>query len=152
MHVPAIVDRYRGLLARKSLSENYGRLLSYNGLVIEAQGPDLKVGELCEIRVGDSGQPVAAEAVGFRDGRLLLMPFGHLRGVAAGAPIRALGRSLRIPVSRAVVGRVIDAFGEPLDGGTRIVAEGYRDVQPMPINPMRRLPERAKWHTASYAP
>jgi flagellum-specific ATP synthase len=140
MHAATIIDRYRDLLARKSLSENYGRLVSYNGLVIEAQGPDLTVGELCEIRVGDSGQPVTAEAVGFRDGRLLLMPFGHLRGVAAGARIRALGRSLRIPVARAMVGRVIDAFGDPLDGGPRIAAESFRDVQPRPINPMRRAP------------
>jgi len=140
MHAATIVDRYRDLLARKSLSENYGRLVSYNGLVIEAEGPDLKVGELCEIRVGGSGQPVTAEAVGFRDGRLLLMPFGHLRGVAAGARIRALGRSLRIPVARAMIGRVIDAFGDPLDGGPRVAAEGFRDVQPQPINPMRRAP------------
>lgn len=140
MLAPAILDCYNSLLARKSLSNDYGRLLSYNGLVIEAQGPDLKVGELCEICTEDMGYAVTAEAVGFRDGRLLLMPFGHLRGVAVGARIRSLGRSLRIPVARAMVGRVVDAFGEPLDGGHRIVAEGYRDVQPAPINPMQRVP------------
>jgi flagellum-specific ATP synthase len=140
MHFSAALDRYNSLLAHQRLTYGYGRLLSYNGLVIEARGPDLKVGELCEVDPGEGQRGVMAEAVGFRDGRLLLMPFGHLRGVAVGARIRSLGRSLRIPVARAMVGRVIDAFGQPLDGGPAIAAESYRDVQPIPINPMQRAP------------
>lgn len=140
MYFSAAMDRYESLLAHQRLTYGYGRLLSYNGLVIEAQGPDLKVGELCEVDPGEGRRGVMAEAVGFRDGRLLLMPFGHLRGVAVGARIRSLGRSLRIPVARAMVGRVIDAFGEPLDGGPAIAAESYLEVQPLPINPMQRAP------------
>jgi len=136
----ALVERYVQSLARRQLTSDCGRLLGFNGLVVEAEGPDVKVGELCDIQTSAGASPVHAEAVGFRDGRLLLMPFGHMRGVAAGARIRALGRSLRIPVGRATVGRIVDAFGEPLDAGPPIVAESYRDVQPAPINPLRRAP------------
>lgn len=134
------LDRFRHALDRAVLVREYGHLLGFNGLVIEASGPDVKIGELCEVDGGARMQKVSAEAVGFRDGKLLLMPFGHLRGIAAGARVRSLGRALRIPVARAMIGRVLDAFGEPLDGGPAIAAEGYREVQPAPINPLRRVP------------
>ncbi|HEY9131838.1 MAG TPA: FliI/YscN family ATPase [Dyella sp.] len=140
MTAQALLERYVHGLSRRRLTIDSGRLLGFNGLVVEAEGPDVKVGELCDIETGVSSPPVRAEAVGFRDGRLLLMPFGHMRGVSVGARIRALGRSLRIPVSREMIGRVVDAFGEPLDGGAPIAAESYRDVQPAPINPLRRAP------------
>jgi flagellum-specific ATP synthase len=140
MNGAAALDRYDRLLASKPFAHAYGSLLGFNGLVIEADGPDTRVGELCEIDGGTPGQGVCAEVVGFRDGRVLLMPFGHLRGVAVGARIRALGRALRVPVSRSMIGRVIDAFGEPLDGGADIPAESHRDIQRVPINPMHRAP------------
>jgi len=70
----------------------------------------------------------------------LLMPFGHLRGVSAGARVRSLGRALKVPVGPGMIGRVLDAFGTPLDGGPVIEAESHRDIQPPPINPMSRVP------------
>lgn len=136
----AALERYDRLLTSQSFAHAYGSLLGFNGLVIEADGPDTRVGELCEVDGGMPGQSVRAEVVGFRDGRVLLMPFGHLRGVAVGARIRALGRALQVPVSRSMIGRVIDAFGEPLDGGPDISAESHRDIQRAPINPMHRAP------------
>ena len=140
MSVNTPLAGYLQALSDQRLSVDGGRLVGYNGLVVEAEGPDVKVGELCEIETTASQPPVRAEAVGFRDGRLLLMPFGHMRGVAVGARIRALGRSLRIPVAKAMIGRVIDAFGDPMDGGSPISPETYRDVQPLPINPLHRAP------------
>lgn len=140
MNAAAALERFHSALQRASCVREYGHLLGFNGLVIEASGPDVKIGELCDIDSDARGQKVSAEAVGFRDGKVLLMPFGHLRGIAAGARVRSLGRTLRIPVGRAMIGRVVDAFGEPLDGGPAIAAEAYRDVQPAPINPLRRVP------------
>jgi flagellum-specific ATP synthase len=140
MNATAVLADYRSNLARRRLAQAYGRLLGFNGLVVESRGPDARVGELCDIEVGDAGHPVRAEVVGFREGNVLLMPFGNLRGVAAGARVRALGHALRIPLGRAMVGRVLDAFGEPLDGGPDVDVEQYRDVQRPPINPLRRAP------------
>jgi len=136
------IDRFRDALDRKPLVESCGRLIGFNGLVVEAIGPDASIGDLCEIVAVEGGQKVNAEVVGFRDEHILLMPFGDLRGVPAGARIRALGRSLQIPVAKAMVGRVIDAFGSPLDGGPVIPADEFRDVRRMPINPMNRAPLR----------
>jgi flagellum-specific ATP synthase len=140
MSAMTAVERYTHALGRQSMVQEYGHLLGFNGLVIEASGPGVKIGELCEIDGQTLGQKVSAEVVGFRDGKVLLMPFGHLRGIAAGARIRSLGRALRVPVARAMVGRVVDAFGEPLDGGPAIAAESHREIQPVPINPLRRVP------------
>ena len=140
MNTRSVLARYQDSLAQRTLAQAYGGLLGFNGLVVEARGPDARIGELCEIEVEGVAQPVRAEVVGFREGNVLLMPFGHLRGVAAGARVRALGHALRIPVGWAMVGRVLDAFGEPLDGGPAIEAEQHRDVQRPPINPLRRAP------------
>lgn len=136
----SLLDRYRNLLADQPLVCRTGELLGFNGLVAEARGPDATIGELCEVESGTDGQRIRAEVVGFREGRVLLMPFGHLRGVSIGARVRALGYSLRVPVGHALIGRVIDAFGAPLDGGPCIAAEGLREVHRPPINPMRRAP------------
>lgn len=140
MSVAVALDRYRYLLEGKSMAHACGSLLGFNGLVIEALGPDAKIGELCEIDGNGQGKNIRAEVVGFREGRVLLMPFGHLRGVSAGARVRSLGRTLKVPVGPGMIGRVLDAFGTPLDGGPDIEAESHRDIQPPPINPMRRVP------------
>lgn len=140
MNTAATLERFVHALERRPLVEACGHLLGFNGLVIEASGPDVKIGELCEIGTPTRGQAINAEVVGFREGKVLLMPFGHLRGIAAGTRIRSLGRTLRVPVARAMIGRIVDAFGEPLDGGPAMAAEDYRDIQPVPINPLRRVP------------
>ncbi|MHB1059450.1 MAG: FliI/YscN family ATPase [Rhodanobacter sp.] len=140
MTAMAMLDRYRSLLKDQPLAHRFGELLGFNGLVAETHGPDATIGELCEIENTADGQRIRAEVVGFRDGRVLLMPFGHLRGISMGARVRALGCSLQVPVGRAMIGRVIDAFGAPLDGGPDIAAEGQRPIQRAPINPMRRAP------------
>jgi len=134
------MDRFSERLANQPFADRYGNLLGFNGLVVEADGPDARIGELCEVESGETRACIRAEVVGFREGRVLLMPFGHLRGVSVGARIRALGHALQVPVGRAMIGRVIDAFGLPLDGGADIAMEACSDIQRPPINPMRRAP------------
>ncbi|RAK58662.1 flagellar protein export ATPase FliI [Phenylobacterium hankyongense] len=94
-----------------------GRVAAVNGLLIEARGglSRLAVGARAEIdRLGDA--PVAAEVVGFRETRALLMPFGPVEGVAPGAQIRIEPRGSAVRPTKAWLGRIIDSFGEPIDG------------------------------------
>ena len=94
-----------------------GRVAAVNGLLIEARGglTRLAVGAWAQIeRVGAS--PLAAEVVGFRDSRALLMPFGPVEGVAPGAEIRIQPEGATVRPTKAWLGRIIDAFGEPIDG------------------------------------
>jgi flagellum-specific ATP synthase len=95
-----------------------GSVAAVNGLLIEARGSltRLGVGARAEI-VRRGGEPLAAEVVGFREGRALLMPFGPLEGVAPGAEIRIAPEGAVVRPTLAWLGRIIDAFGRPIDGG-----------------------------------
>ena len=125
-------------IQQADLAHRHGRLVAFNGLVIESIGPNAHLGELCELIPEDGSEPVAAEVVGFRQDRLLLMPYGKVQGISADSLVRATGRSLSIPVGWNLLGRVIDAFSRPLDGkgaiGNTLDYPLYRE----PINPLDR--------------
>ncbi|HEX7886503.1 MAG TPA: flagellar protein export ATPase FliI [Phenylobacterium sp.] len=94
-----------------------GRVAAVNGLLIEARGglSRLAIGARTEIdRFAE--KPIAAEVVGFRENRALLMPFGPVEGVAPGAEIRIQPLGSAVRPTKAWLGRIIDAFGEPIDG------------------------------------
>ncbi|MDP3749582.1 MAG: flagellar protein export ATPase FliI [Phenylobacterium sp.] len=94
-----------------------GRVAAVNGLLIEARGglTRLAVGARAEIE-RRADKPLAAEVVGFRETRALLMPFGPVEGVAPGAEIRIEPMGSAVRPTTAWLGRIIDAFGEPIDG------------------------------------
>ena len=122
------------------MGQRLGRIVSFNGLVIESVGPASKLGELCEIRRQDREEPVLAEVVGFRNERVLLMPYGHVGGICTDSHIRACGRPVTVPVGTGLLGRVVNAFSQPIDGLGPIP---YADAYPLyrePINPMARAP------------
>ncbi len=94
-----------------------GRVAAVNGLLIEARGglSRLAIGARAEIdRFAD--KPVAAEVVGFRENRALLMPFGAVEGVAPGAEIRIQPLGSAVRPTKAWLGRIVDSFGQPIDG------------------------------------
>ncbi|MCR5878998.1 flagellar protein export ATPase FliI [Phenylobacterium sp. J367] len=94
-----------------------GRVAAVNGLLIEARGglSRLAVGARAEItRHGEP--PLAAEVVGFRETRALLMPFGPVEGVAPGAEIRIDPQGSAVRPTKGWLGRIVDAFGDPIDG------------------------------------
>ena len=94
-----------------------GRVAAVSGLLIEARGgmTRLAVGARAEIsRRGEA--PLPAEVVGFRESRALLMPFGPVEGVAPGAAIHIRPEGASVRPTAAWLGRIVDAFGEPIDG------------------------------------
>jgi len=94
-----------------------GRVAAVNGLLIEARGglTRLSIGARAEV-VRRGASPLQAEVVGFRDTRALLMPFGPLEGVAPGAEIRIRPEGASVRPTMGWLGRIIDAFGNPIDG------------------------------------
>ncbi|HQH27833.1 MAG TPA: FliI/YscN family ATPase [Oligoflexia bacterium] len=91
-----------------------GEVTDITGLIIEANGPAVGLGVTCSIVQGD--RKVAAQVVGFRKGRILLMPLGELHGIAPGASIYSHSTAETIKVSEDLLGRVIDPLGNPVDG------------------------------------
>ena len=94
-----------------------GRVAAVNGLLIEARGgmSHLPIGARAEIE-RRGATPLPAEVVGFRDTRALLMPFGPVEGVAPGAEIRIQPDGGLVRPTKAWLGRIVDAFGQPIDG------------------------------------
>ena len=106
--------RYRERLQNLNGAGPVGRVVKVVGLTIESQGPPAALGEACSIATR-SGKDTLAEVVGFRDGRVLLMPWEQLDGISPGAAVRSTGRPLQVPVGQSVLGRIIDPLGRPLD-------------------------------------
>ena len=135
---------YRRSVAEAPLTRRIGQVRHLGGLSVEVQGLNATVGELCEIRpCGSSqhaalGSPVLAEVVGVRADHLALMPYGSVHGLAAGCEVVALGGRSKIGVGQALLGRVIDGFGVPLDALAAPAVTEYRSLRGTPINPMQR--------------
>jgi flagellum-specific ATP synthase len=136
----ANLARYGNAVKEAAFVRRVGRVVDCHGLVIEANGPTAYVGETCEITPQFGDTPVYAEVVGLKGGRVLLMPFGDLNGVGAGSIVVANGSSSTVPVDNALLGRVIDAFGRPIDGKGAINATKRYPIRPKPLNPLSRAP------------
>lgn len=116
-----------------------GRVRRVVGLIAEAEGLPLPVGGACRIRCRqEPGRSLDAEVIGFRDGRTLLLPYGRLDGVAPGDSVVYDGNRLDVPVTEALLGRVIDGRGDPIDGLGPIRAEVRVPADGSPISPLRR--------------
>ncbi len=94
-----------------------GRVAEMVGMTIEVGGLAAPVGALCRIEMGRDREPVLAEAVGFREGRLLVMPYVLAKGLAAGLPVTLVASRPTVPTGEALLGRVLNGLGEPIDGG-----------------------------------
>ncbi|QOJ33242.1 MAG: flagellar protein export ATPase FliI [Gammaproteobacteria bacterium] len=116
-----------------------GRLARAAGLTLEATGCEAALGARCLIE-GQDGSSVQAEVVGFAGDRLYLMPTSGLAGVMPNARVIPTRSVAQVPVGRALLGRVIDGAGNPLDGRGPVLAEARVPLEARPINPLQRQP------------
>jgi FliI/YscN family ATPase len=126
-----------GRLGEAPLVRVAGRVTRITGLVAEARGLTVPIGELCYIARREAA-PLPAEVVGFREGRVFLMPLGDLVGVAPGDRTWATGRRVRVPVGMNLLGRVLGPMGEPLDSRGALRPEGYAPLLRPPPPAMAR--------------
>lgn len=126
-----------GNLRRLALPSAEGRLTRLVGLTLEARGLRAAVGDRCVIQMSD-GLPHEAEVVGFNEERVLLMPLGYPTGLAPHARVSAIGHAGRVEVGDALLGRVVDARGNALDGLGVLHGECQRSLIAAPLNPLAR--------------
>lgn len=125
------------LIENASLHEVSGRVTQVVGLVVESNGPNARVGDLCMIETGH-GELIRAEVVGFRGDRTLLMPLGELSGVRAGCAVLSSGHCLRVPVGPELLGRALDGLGEPMDGLGPLKCSRHYPIYATPPNALSR--------------
>ncbi|MDH5758237.1 MAG: FliI/YscN family ATPase [Gemmatimonadota bacterium] len=118
----------------------YGRATRVVGLVIEAVGLDVAMGELCRVRSLTHDTRVMAEVVGFHEGGVLLMPLGEVEGIHPGSAVEPMGRSFGVAVGPGLLGRTLDGLGQPMDGLGDLGATVRVPLSADPPNPLDRMP------------
>ncbi len=131
-------DMYADRVARASTVKHFGKVTQVVGLVIESAGPAVSIGRLCNIENRESGSTVQAEVVGFRDNRILLMPYGPIGGITPGAIVTSTSDQLRIPVGPELIGRVLGGLGQPIDDKGPLACRATRSIVAKILPPMQR--------------
>jgi flagellum-specific ATP synthase len=128
---------YAALVNRIDPIRSEGEVVELVGLLVESKGPSAAIGDFCEIRTR-AGRVIRTQVVGFRDGRVLSMPLEETEGLSLGDRVLARGGQSELSVSPQLLGRILDGFGHPMDGGPPILATGTRPLFASPPNPLDR--------------
>jgi flagellum-specific ATP synthase len=131
-------DRCFRLVEQVNPIKVFGKVSQVIGLVVEGHGPCTSIGEMCEIYTNGHEEPLSAEVVGFKTGKVLMMPLETIRGVGPGCKIISLGKKADVRVGRGLLGRVIDGMGNPIDGKGPIQYQAEYPIYFSPINPLKR--------------
>ena len=131
-------DRYDALLER-SLVKHLGKVTKVVGLTIESIGPEAKLNDLCIIKSNSGAGTVKAEVVGFRDDRVLLMPYDNVEGVGLGSWVENTGAPLQVSVSEELLGKTLDGVGDPMNALQLSEDSRKYSVQASPPDPLSRM-------------
>ncbi len=129
-------DKYR-VLQDKSYEQEIGRVVKMVGLTIEASGPSANLNDVCYITGEDSLHKIPAEVVGFRENRILLMPYDDMTGVGIGSFVENSGSAFKVPVGKELLGKTLDGLGNPMDDSVLTRSEYYPAEAPPP-DPLKR--------------
>ena len=130
------INKYKYIL-EKDYVKKLGKVSRVVGLTIESDGPDVSIGNCCKINTKD-GKSVLAEVVGFKDKKILLMPYGDIEGVGLGSIVEGFDYPLSVKVSNNLLGRVLNGLGEPMDHKGSIEALDEVSTTNIPPDPLSR--------------
>ena len=130
-------DKYQEALRSCQPIKMEGKIVKVAGIVAQANGPGMSIGSLCCIK-NRSGQNMQAEVIGFNNKRVIVMPFGEMRGIEPGSRIVDIKKSPSIKVGEAYLGRIVDGLGHPIDGKGSIQANADYPIYGNVINPLKR--------------
>lgn len=140
MPATQLADRLQNIKAPSLGPLRFGKIQSVVGLLVEAQGLNAAVGELCYIYEEDTprSRRIKAEVVGVREGTTVLMPLEKTVGLRAGCLVQRAALPLTIDAGKALLGRVVDANVNPIDGKGPLSVSDTRPVHRDPPSPMDR--------------
>jgi len=135
--VAPLVDILRTQVRHMPAVQRVGAVTGVGGLIIESEGPNVGLGELCLVRSPRTDFSVRAEVVGFREHRVLLMPLGDISGLHVGCEVAAADRPPLPRPGPELLGRVLDALGRPFDD-LGLVPLDRSERSGLPPHPLRR--------------
>jgi flagellum-specific ATP synthase len=134
----AVFEKYRETAERIDPIKCTGRVSKVQGLLVESRGPQAVIGEICRIEVPRGGGMIRAEVVGLCQETVQLMAFEETGGLEIGSRVIASGSRLEVPVSMKLLGRVLDALGNPIDGKGEIESALLYPALANPPDPLKR--------------
>src|SRR5882724_3783377 len=130
--------RYLKAIEQAPVHQPSGVVVEVVGLLLEVGGMQAKVGDI--LQVASESANLDVEVTGFRGGRLLATPLGDVAGVHSGARVVRSERGTRVAVGANLLGRIVDAFGEPLDRTEAVRSSGRYPVHAAPPAAVSRRP------------
>lgn len=125
-----------------------GQVTEVIGLLIESRGPNVAIGDFCEVHASN-GRRIRTQVIGFRNGRVLAMPLEEIDGLQLGDLVEARSEDARVEVGPGLLGRVIDGFGKPIDGGPALEVRDSYSLHGEATNPLDREHIAHRWSPAS---
>ena len=111
-------EKYNRVLS-DSFFKVKGKVVNVVGLTIESKGPQARLGDICVITSGirdESGKQVLSEVVGFKEGKVLLMPYEKVEGIGPGSSVENTGAPLKVKVDDSLLGKTLNGLGRPDTG------------------------------------
>ncbi|MFP4368858.1 MAG: flagellar protein export ATPase FliI [Candidatus Kapaibacterium sp.] len=134
-----IKSKFADAINQMNTLQMSGKITRVVGLVLESEGPKAPIGEVCVLRDKAGNEISRSEIVGFKENnRILSMVLGEIEKISPGMEITSTGRALSIKVGDALLSRVVDGLGNPIDGMGEINTNSYRSIYAQPPNPLQR--------------
>lgn len=132
--------KYLDPLSRAVIYGYTGKISKAVGLTFEATLPGAAVGSICRLTIAPNIKPVQAEVIGFRDNKVVLMPLEEVHGINNQSEVKLISKQATIKVSDALLGRVLDGTGNPIDKLSALTGGIEKAIYSPPINPLEREP------------
>lgn len=136
--IGAYIPRFNRIIDQSDLIKVNGKVSNVIGLVIESTGPNVSLGELCEIYDKNGYKICDVEVVGFKDGKVLSIAVGESESISPSCEIVASGSAFQVKVGEGLLGRVIDGQGNPIDGKGEIEYTACKNISREAPNPLDR--------------
>ena len=136
--------------------DKIGTVRRVTGLIIESEGPEVSIGQVCSISSARHSQKIEAQVVGFRESTVLAMALDSVHLIHPGCKVVSKRNSNAVPYGPSLLGRIIDGMGRPIDGKGPLLApqrDGFYAELPNPLNRsliQNRLPRDSRQSTLSF--
>ncbi len=135
-----IFDKYLTRIEKTETIHCTGSVISVKGMLIESNGPQSIIGEICSIHIPSTQTSILAEVVGLNGKIVQLMVYGETTGIEVGSAVVSTGSVLEVGVGPELLGRVLDATGKSYDKKPDIITDFYYPVVATPPDPLDRTP------------